>query len=391
MKPGPKKLQNRRERRVRTEFIESTLLTALSMNGRASLTLLGNMIGINKESTYRRVSILEKKYGVRYLAEIDVEKLGYLKFIILVKFHNQIPNVNEVKEAVLKEPRVQLAMMLTGGEYNILFYALAEDNSNIQEVRYNLVKDKLSGYDAEWYVIPFSETYNFVPLRDDFIDILKDRLLKGHISKRSTSADKSKQILKREFAVLRELNTKGATEFTEIDKKYDFDRGRSQYSYYKLKDDEILKRITLTMQNIPVKYIGIIFMDIINYGKFSKTREKLLKNMIENYKIPLNKYVLIGDIGEPFGLVFFIPVFSDGELEKFRESLSKIKGVKIKSYVSIETLFGELCYRRFDNSYSQQYNILLNEYKVKPLPKINYEEVKKIEKPEVIDLGKKSQ
>ena len=105
--PGMRAFRDRRLRRKYNESIESALLTALSMNGRISFNFLSDLAGIEHQPVYRRVKILEKRYKIRYTAEIDVEMLGYLKFLIMVKFDKKIPTDEEIISAVASEPKVQ--------------------------------------------------------------------------------------------------------------------------------------------------------------------------------------------------------------------------------------------------------------------------------------------
>ncbi len=386
--PGMRAFRDRRLRRKYNESIESALLTALSMNGRISFNFLSDLAGIEHQPVYRRVKILEKRYKIRYTAEIDVEMLGYLKFLIMVKFDKKIPTDEEIISAVASEPKVQLASLVRGGAYDLLFYALAENNVEIQEVRHNLVKMGLDKYDAKWYIVPFTETYNFVPLRNDFMDTLESKVLKRYEIRSTISSGKRKQILRREFAVLKELNLDGKIQFKDIDSKYGFDIGRAQYAYHKLLEAGLLKRVTITMQNPQMKYVGTIFATVTNHKKFAKSREKLLKSIIEDSELPLSKYLLVGDIGEPYGFVFFVPVFEDGGLEEVVGDLSNMKGVEITASVVTKMLYGNLCCRRFDRTYSQQYGALVRNYKMNPSEQIKYNEIKAQEKEEetIIDL-----
>src|SRR5208282_1722902 len=113
-------------------------------------------------------------FGIRYLAEIDTEKLGYLKFLIFVKFLDKLPSNDEISAAIKNEPRIQFAATLTGGEYNLLLYILVENNSEINIIRKTLVVNSpLINYRSEFYITPFYETYNFIPIKEEFVDLLK--------------------------------------------------------------------------------------------------------------------------------------------------------------------------------------------------------------------------
>lgn len=78
-------------------------------------------IGLSEQATYYRVKKLEERLGIRHITEINVEKLGYLKFIGFVKFLGAIPSVEEIRSAFEYEGRVQLAL-LTSGKYDLILF-----------------------------------------------------------------------------------------------------------------------------------------------------------------------------------------------------------------------------------------------------------------------------
>ena len=138
--------------------VEQEGLKILSMNARASFNFIGKRIGLSAPQAYRVVKKLEKKYGIKYLAEIDVEKLGFIKFMVLAKFLDNAPTEKEIKEVYDKEPKIQLAMMLAGKSYDLLFYALVRDNAEINALRIELTRNTVLGkYRVLWYVTPFYE------------------------------------------------------------------------------------------------------------------------------------------------------------------------------------------------------------------------------------------
>src|SRR5208337_727513 len=104
---------------------DAKLLTALSMNARASFSAIGRLSGLSPSAAYARVKKLEKRYGIRYTAEIDLDKLGYMTHLVLIKFQKDVPGLESLKAAVEKHPRIQLAFM-TKGEYDLVIFLLAE-------------------------------------------------------------------------------------------------------------------------------------------------------------------------------------------------------------------------------------------------------------------------
>jgi DNA-binding Lrp family transcriptional regulator len=357
----------------RNNNADRTILTSLSMNGRASLTLIGRKVGLTKQPTYRRIKKLERLCGIRYVPEINLEQLGYLKFLMLVKFIDKIPDVEILIRVLKKEPRVQFAMSLVGGEHDLIIYVLCTDNQELLYLIRSLARETdLCDYPSKWNVTPFYEHYGFVPLRNEFLQLLETRVLKRTRSRVIRNNDKKQQILMREFAVLTELNFNGAVDFTSIDRKYGFDRGRSQYAYGKLLEGKVLERITINMDKLPILYTGVIFVDVINQKKFAKTRPIFLVNISSDPKNITNTYSLAGDTGVPFGTILFKPVFKDGELEKTRKMLSKVKGIEIKMATVTKLLVGGLCYRLFDNAYSIQRGVLTQTYGYKQADKMDY-------------------
>ena len=341
---------------------EENILMNLSMNARMPLPMLAKRIGKTKRSAETRVRKAEQKFGIRYIAEPDLGKLGYLEYIALVKFKDVKPTAEEITKALVDEPRVQLAG-LTSGEYDLLIYFLAENNLRATQLLYKLrVNTVLSGYESKWTVTPFTAYYGFIPLREKFFEVLAPK-----VWKRSQGSPRPSplQITNREFAVLKELSVNAVEKFTEIDEKYGFDRGRSQYTYHTLREKGMIKRLTITMQKLRIKYNSFIFVELLNGAEFSKTRKNLLKEVIAqgNRKIT-NKFALQGDIEAPDGVLFLMPSFDDSNLSETESEIrAKIKGMNPTSLLVSNFLIGTPCYRLFDNTYADQYRVLIVDYK----------------------------
>ena len=341
--------------------IDAKLLTALSMNARPSLKFLCSFIGLKSTATQRRVKLLEQRFGLRYIAEIDVEKLGYSKFIITANFKERVPLLEEMKEACEAVPNVQLAM-LTKGSYDAVIYAFAASNSDMVQTMMR-IRNKLAKYPSEWNVTYFYEHFNFVPLREEFLELLKGKLLK------------------REYAVLKELNKNGTESFVAIDRKYGFDEGRSQFTYHKLREKGIIRRVTLSMDRPPIKYLGIMKLTIVEVDKFNRSSAKLLTRTIKETRSPITNFVLSGDVGNSDGIVYIVPVIRDGYLEEVTEDIARLKlGVRISTLVVTKVLVGSLCYRRFDYSYSNQYRLLVESRDLKQVEQVDYEQTERKKK-----------
>ncbi len=299
-----------------------------------------------------------------------------MSFLVLIKFIGKIPINDELKDVFEYEPKIQTAFVLSGGDYHLMLSMYAESEADINEIRRKLMRDTvLFNYPAEWYITPFYDTYGFIPLRSEFIETFKERMKQKESELFNRSTEKRQQVMSREFTVLKELNDNGNIDFSEIDKKYGFDKGRSQYAYYKLLQKGILKRITINMKNSGARYVVLLFLKVTNYKKFNKSKKSLAKSVIKNTNFQVNKYTLIGDIWVPFTSIFLFPIFEE-DIDKITKELSNINGTEIKTSALTKILLGSLCYRRFDNAYSiQQKNLEELEGKSK-IEKVDYFPIK---------------
>ena len=318
-----------------------------------------------------RVKNLEKAWHIHYLPEIDLNKLGYTTYLILIKFTNGTPSMGEMKSTLEKNPRVQLALS-TKGESDLMVFFLTEMGEN---ARFNISKareDLFPNYDAEWMSAPVYPTYGFIPVNEKFFDVLKAR-----VWNRSKEVPRQPEdsISNNEYSLLLELSKNGAIDFSEVDKKYGFDNGRAQYAYHKLKKKGIIRRITASITGLPMKYLAVLYAKEVNGNSWEESRPLLLAHIIKETKRPINQYALVGDTGIPNGGIFMFPVFDEKDLEiEEKELFSIMKNAKITTSIVTSSFAGSLCFRKFDNMYSRQYSRLVNDYKtLQDKQKLNYD------------------
>ena len=340
------------------------ILTNLSMNGRMSIPSLAKRLGTSITAARYQIEKIGSKYSLRYMAEIDTGALGYLSYVTFVKFKSKIPSFTEIKEVLENEPRVQIAASLSG-EYQLLIYFLSRSNSDIATFIYNLqTNTNFNKYSAEFFTTPDFTSYGFTPIRDKFFELLEEQVWERT---KDSPIPRSDQISRRVFNVLKELTSNGSLEFHEIDIKYGYTSGASQYTYHQLIENGTIKRITISITPNNVKYNAIILAKITNGKSFGKTRKNLLKEIISQETEGLiNKYVLTSDIETPHGILFVLPIVKESDLHVVQAQLQKqVKGIEQTTIIITEIILGSFCYRRFDNTYSKQYRRLIEEYKVK--------------------------
>lgn len=352
------------------DAVDLTILMSLSMNARMPVSRIADLAGISEQTAYSRIKTLERKFGINYILEINTEIIGFAAYLILVKFETNIPPVEDMVAAFKSEPKIQFAAT-TKGDYDIVAYMLDENSVKAENDLWKIMSETaLSKYNAKWYMVPFGQTYSFVPLRKEFIEqVLQQKQLQRQNTAITPVRD---TILKREFILLNELNNQAVMDFSVIDKKYNFGSGASRYTYQRLKENGIIIRPTIMMTRLPIKYIGILQTETINPKEVREDRYKLLIEEVEYAQIT-NKYALIGNTSIPEGLTLFMPITEESDLEHALLPL-KLHGTKTKSMIILKMLVGSLCYRRFDNTYTNLYSSLVTQKKVKPQEKtFNYE------------------
>ena len=336
--------------------VDKKILMCLSMNSRMPMSKLARIVGISEQNAYYRVKALEKRFGIKYILEINPEKFGYSSYLLLIKFLEAVPSIEEVKKLFEYNYKIQF-LAITKGEYDIMAYLLDVSSTEVTDMLIQLFfKTELKNFKARLNLMPYSMVYSFIPLRDIFIEnALKNLVWR---KTRHSQISKPEKLRYREFLILKELNLDGSANFSEIDKKYKLSRGTAGYTYQNLSEDGVIIRSTITMVNLPMKYLGVIFIEDI-YGKLvEETRYKLLLDLISYGRI-INKYCLGGNIAMPLGAVVLIPIFEDGSLEYAAKHIGEIlHGSAIKTAIITDVVIGSLCYRRFDNNYSRQYRLL---------------------------------
>jgi len=343
---------------------ENTILTNLSMNGRIPIKTIAERLGLKTTAAFHQIKKVEAKYGIKYIAELSAEKLGFQTFVALVKFLGDIPTTEVIKQALENIPEIQL-VLLTNGEYNLFVYFYSKSNKAvtylIHEIRTNT---PLKSYQAEWYTTPFFEDYGFIPTRNVFFNLLKEQ-----VWQRSKEHPRPlpNQITEREYAVLKSLTNDGNTNFTDVDTLNNLERGASRYIFERLKEKGIIKRITITLSKSNIKYNSIIFAQIIDGAQFNLSRKNLLLDIIKDRLPHVNEYLLVGDMEMPYSVVYIFPIFYENDLQEVIGTLTeKIKGIKLSILMITGIIIGDICYRKFDSDYTFQYGILSEEYKMIP-------------------------
>lgn len=348
--------------------VESQIIKALSMNGRISNANLGKIIGKSTSRTemYRRN--IEKKYGIKYNGIIYPSILGYTRYIALITFLNKKPTMNELNSAFSNESLIQVGLLCTG-KYYIILFLLAKNNVELNDLISKLkIHTEFKKYDSEWYIAPRYADYGSIPVRTAFIESLQNQIWKRT---KINPKPAPNQLTYREYLVTKEIHLNGNVDFSEIDRKYGFDKGASRYVYQKLIKKGVVHQISISMDKPGIKYSTIFILTILNGEEFGKSRIDILEETIKDLK-HVNKYSYVCYIDNPYGIMFIMSVNEEKELKQTEEKLLKIHGIKLEMLVITNIFIGSLCYRKYDNNYSNQKKILIKEYGFQPTLKTIY-------------------
>lgn len=343
--------------------IDLKLLETLSANGRSSVMELSKALGLSQAACKYRIQRLERRYGINYTVEVGPRPFNFFRYVALVRFGREKPDIETMRRVIEKEPLVQLALSLKG-QHDLFLYMLAENTQLLEDAVYRMRSDpSMARYKAYWNVTYISRAYGYLPLRQEFIELLKEKV--WHKSKEHPRRQHD-QLLEREYLVLSELNKDGRISFTDLDKKLGLNPGASDYTYNRLSEKGMIERVTINMANPQMKYPALFTVKQPNISIFNIHRNEFMAKLISLPKTPANTTSLFGDIGAPYGFVFIMPIYTSTESAvKTIADMSKQDTKDIKDYIITDTIIGSLGFRRAPPEITNQYKYLVKNPTVK--------------------------
>ncbi len=364
LKEAEKKSYEEGIRKKNTEKHERDILRALSMNARITVPELAKVTGLGNTAVNYHLKNLERKYDIKYMLELDIEKFGYINYIAFVKFKDKRPTYEEMKSQLEAIPYVQVAMT-TKGTYDLVIFLVVKSTNDARITIYEIMEHFLTSYDLEWTVTPaFQYTFGFIPLRKQFFEVLKEKIWTRTKEKPRPAHD---EITEMEYNVLKAMNNNAAADFTSIDKEIGADTGRSNYAYHQLTKRGIIKRSTISISDAKSKSDVLFIINHVNFDKWAPSRKNLLLEIIKEDKRKFDVYSFGSDIMAPRGILLLTSIIGNDEIEIKRDKLSKlINGVTIETLVITGVLIGSTNHRLFDKIQTRQYEILIEHYKYTP-------------------------
>ncbi len=347
-------------RKRKTAKHEIDILRALSMNARITTPELTKITGLSKTAMNYHLGNLEKRYDIKYLLEIDIEKFGYINYIAFLKFKDKKPDYEEMKSQLEKIPHVQAAM-ITKGTYDAVIFLVVKATSEARFAFYKIMNMVFPEYEVDWSITPAYPTFGFIPLRDKFFEVLKEKVWTRTKERPRPMPD---EITEAEYNILRAMNSNACADFTSIDKEINGNIGRSNYAYHQLTKRGIIKRATISLHKTQAKYDVIFIMHYTVQKDFSHTSDKILLNIIHEEKQQFDTYSFTCDITSPAGILLISSITREEGIElQEQRLLGETKGIKIDTLIITNMLVGTLDNRLFDKEITRQYEILISEYK----------------------------
>ena len=352
-----KKLEEDSNSILYPDDIDLKLLEMLSANGREPVAELSKVLGLSQAACKYRIQRLEKRYGITYTVEVGPRPFNFFRYVAFVRFGRDKPDIETLRKVIGKEPLVQLALSLKG-PHDLFLYMLAENTQLLEDAIYRMRSElPMTRYKAYWNVTYISRAYGYLPLRQEFIELLKEKV--WHRSKEHPRRLPD-QLLEREYLVLSQLNKDGRISFVDLDKKLNLNPGASDYTYNRLIEKGMIERVTINMEKPQMKYPALFVVKQPDINAFNIHRNEFRAKLIALPKTPANTVCLEGDIGAPYGLVYIMPIYTNTEsATKIIADLSKQSIKDIRDYIVTDTIIGSLGFRRIAPEQTYQYNFIL--------------------------------
>lgn len=350
------------------EELKSRMLKLLSINGRMSIGNLGKNLGITKPSAYHLFLETIKEYDLKFVPEIDIEKIwryefikmsrmrtkkeildeaieeipeaGYEEYLVVFNFLKGAPSDEQVLKALEGSYIPQFVARLSGGKYDFIMYGVSRNYAEINSFIINFSK-KLKK--------PVTSKLNKIKGHFGFFPLQNKLLEKFNISETY-------------LALLLGLNENGRQEFISIAKKFKKEQQGMVYAMDRLRRTEILKRVTYYEGKPKTTYNLVMQVKIFDYDKYLAKRNTWALELVKGYEKKHNEYIYMCDISNPQGIFIFASFVDKKAADKFVSGIKRSNsGIDITSVRMTNVLVGQFGIRDFDMRYSEQYHSLEND------------------------------
>ncbi len=146
---------------VKLDLRDRKILFELEKNARSSLPQIARKAGLSKEAIFHRLKNYENRGIIkRYVTNINVYRLGYSYYPLLLKFKDTTPEIEKEILDFLKSNRYMAWMTTCEGNWDINLTLFAKNNQDL-DLFLNDFLSKYSRYVAEKEIFITTDMYYF--------------------------------------------------------------------------------------------------------------------------------------------------------------------------------------------------------------------------------------
>jgi DNA-binding Lrp family transcriptional regulator len=228
------------------------ILFELEQDSRQSLTQLSKKVGSKKETIFHRIKNLEKKGIIKkYLTEINVYKLGYQFYPMLVRYQNTTPQIEKEIFDYLKKSQYTAWLTTCEGAWNINLTLIAKGNFELKKFLDEFLEN-YSRYISDKHIFITTEIHYFK--RGFWLNRKTQQTI-------STGKDIGLDLSKKDLQLLKILSTEARKPLVDIGKELKDNPKNIAYKIKKLEKDKIIQgsRILVDFSKIGYKYYKVWF------------------------------------------------------------------------------------------------------------------------------------
>lgn len=229
------------------------ILFELEQNSRQSLNEIAKKVRLKKETVFHRIKNLEKRGIIKnYLTEINIYKLGYQFYPILVKFQNTTPEIEEEIYQFLLNNKYMAWLTKCEGAWDVNFSLITKSNFQVNEFLDEFLS-KYSQYVSDKHIFITTEIHYFK--RGFWLNKQTTQIV-------STGGEKTIEIDGSDFKLLTTMATEARKSLVELGETLKVNPKNISYKLKKLEKEKVIQgyRVLVDFTKIGYKFYKIWFL-----------------------------------------------------------------------------------------------------------------------------------
>jgi len=248
------------------------ILFELEQDSRQSLSQIAKKVGLKKETVFHRMRSLEKRGIIKnYLTEINIYKLGFQFYPILIKFQNSTPQIEEDIFDYFKKSQFIAWLTKCEGFWDLNATIITKNNFELK-IFLDEFLEKYSAYISDKHIFITTEIHYFK--RGFWLGKKINQTV-------STGGEPTIEPENSDIALLRILSTNARKPLVEIGRDLNLTAKNVAYKINKLKKNKIIQgsRILVDFSKIGYKFYKVWF----TLQDITKQNFKMLMNYFQDH------------------------------------------------------------------------------------------------------------